>query len=199
MRGDIFAFARSNSQLTRYNGGLQARLITGKAKWLCIVRKQRGNECTSTFARYAIGSSAIEDHPSKERAVGDVLLGPGSPQSPAPTALLPAHPGHVEHLAPSVLSLLQPAVPSCKQRKKLECRMLPVWNRWPRRTGLTARIIRDAPSLPFRPPSSVLSDFFSFSFLFFSSFSFARLNTCLTHMWLTAQRTTTKVWIIFRG
>lgn len=86
--------------------------------------------CTSTFARYAIGSSAIEDHPPKKRAVGDVLLGPGRPQSPAPAALLPAHPGHVKHLAPPVLPLLQPAVSSCKQRKKkkkkLECRMLHV-------------------------------------------------------------------------
>ncbi len=80
--------------------------------------KTKGNECTSTFARYAIGSSAIEDHPPKERAVGDVLLGPGRPQSSTPTALLPAHPGHVEHLAPPVLPLLQPAVPSCKQTDK---------------------------------------------------------------------------------
>lgn len=64
------------------------------------------------FARYAIGGSAIEDHPPKERAVGDVLLGPGRSESSTPTALLPAHPGHVEHLAPPVLSLLQPAVPS---------------------------------------------------------------------------------------
>lgn len=64
------------------------------------------------FARYAIGSSAIEDHPPKERAVGDVLLGPGRPQSSTPTALLPAHPGHVEHLAPPVFPLLQPTVPS---------------------------------------------------------------------------------------
>lgn len=64
------------------------------------------------FARYAIGSSAIEDHPPKERAVGDILLGPGRPQSSTPTALLPAHPGHVQHLAPPVLPLLQPAVPS---------------------------------------------------------------------------------------
>lgn len=64
------------------------------------------------FARYAIGGSAIEDHPPKERAVGDVLLGPGRPQPSTPTALLPAHPGHVEHLAPPVLPLLQPAVPS---------------------------------------------------------------------------------------
>lgn len=171
MRGDIFAFTRSNSQLWRatvVNFKLGSSL--GKRNDCALWGKRRENECTSTFARYAIGSSAIEDHPSKERAVGDVFLGPGSPQSPAPTALLPAHPGHVEHLAPSVLSLLQPAVSSCKQRKKLECRMLPVWNRWPRRTGLTApaRIIRDAPSLPFRPPSSVLSDFFPFSFLFFS-------------------------------
>lgn len=82
---------------------------------MCIVRKTKGNECTSTFARYAIGGSAIEDHPPKERAVGDVLLGPGRPQPSTPTALLPAHPGHVEHLAPPVLPLLQPAVPSCKQ------------------------------------------------------------------------------------
>lgn len=80
--------------------------------------KTKGNECTSTFARYAIGGSAIEDHPPKERAVGDVLLGPGRPQSSTPTALLPAHPGHVEHLASPVLPLLQPAVPSCKQTKK---------------------------------------------------------------------------------
>lgn len=64
------------------------------------------------FARYAIGGSAIEDHPPEERAVGDVLLGPGRPQSSTPAALLPAHPGHVEHLAPPVLPLLQPAVPS---------------------------------------------------------------------------------------
>lgn len=63
------------------------------------------------FARYAIGSSAIEDHPPKERAVGDVLLGPGRPQPAAPTTLLPAHPGHVQHLASPVLPLLQPAVP----------------------------------------------------------------------------------------
>lgn len=90
--------------------------------------KTKGNECTSTFARYAIGGSAIEDHPPKERAVGDVLLGPGRPQSSTPTALLPTHPGHVEHLAPPVLPLLQPAVPSCKQtnKKTLECRMLNV-------------------------------------------------------------------------
>ncbi len=80
--------------------------------------KTKGNECTSTFARYAIGGSAIEDHPPKERAVGDVLLGPGRPQSSTPTALLPAHAGHVEYLAPPVLPLLQPAVPSCKQTNK---------------------------------------------------------------------------------
>lgn len=70
------------------------------------------NIITGLFARYAIRSSAIEDHPPKERAVGDVLLSPGCPQSSTPTALLPAHPGHVEHLAPPVLPLLQPAVPS---------------------------------------------------------------------------------------
>lgn len=64
------------------------------------------------FARYAIGGSAIEDHPPKERAVGDVLLGPGRPQPSTPAAFLPAHPRHVEHLAPPVLPLLQPAVPS---------------------------------------------------------------------------------------
>lgn len=92
---------------------------------MCIVNdvETKGNECTSTFARYAIGSSAIEDHPPKERAVGDVLLGPGRSQSSTPTALLPAHPGHVEHLAPPVLSLLQPAVPSCKQTNKKKPRM----------------------------------------------------------------------------
>lgn len=83
-----------------------------------MCEKTKGNECTSTFARYAIGGSAVEDHPPKECAVGDVLLGPGRPQSSAPTALLPAHPGHVEHLAPPVLPLLQPAVPSCKQTNK---------------------------------------------------------------------------------
>lgn len=126
--------------------------------------KTKGNECTSTFARYAIGGSAIEDHPPKERAVGDVLLGPGRPQSSTPTALLPAHPGHIEHLAPPVLPLLQPAVPSCKQtnkKKKLECRMLNVWNRWPRRTRHTRSPYYPRRSLPpFRPPGSILSDFF---------------------------------------
>lgn len=130
MPGGIFVSARYNTW-TRNSTELQARLTTGtgKAKSLCIVRKQRENECTSTFARYAIGSSAIEDHPPKESAVGDVLLGPGRPQSSAPTALFPAHPGHVKHLAPPVLSLLQPAVSSCKQRftkKMLECRTLHV-------------------------------------------------------------------------
>lgn len=75
--------------------------------------KNKRNECTSTFARYAIRGSAIEDHPPKERAVGNVLLGPGRPQSPTPTTLLPTHPWHVEHLAPPVLPLLQPAVSSC--------------------------------------------------------------------------------------
>lgn len=137
------------------------------------MRKQRENECTSTFARYAIGSSAIEDHPPKERAVGDVLLGPGRPQSPAPTALLPAHPGHVKHLAPPVLSLLQPAVSSCKQRKKKKkARMSHVSRLKPltQTHRISARIIRDAPSLPFRPPSSILSDFSPFLFLFFPFF-----------------------------
>lgn len=89
--------------------------------------KTKGNECTSTFAWYAIWGSAIEDHPPKERAVRDVLLGPGRPQSSTTTALLPAHSRHVEHLAPPVLPLLQPAVPSWKQKKRqeyLDCRML---------------------------------------------------------------------------
>lgn len=75
-------------------------------------------ESTSTFARYAVGGSAIEDHPPKERAIGDVLFGPGRSQSSTPTALLPAHARHVEHLAPPVLPLLQPAVASCKQKRK---------------------------------------------------------------------------------
>lgn len=92
-----------------------ARLLLKEMTVYCV--KTKGNECTSTFARYAIGGSAIEDHPPKERAVGDVLLGPGRPQSSTPTALLPAHPGHVEHLAPPVLPLLQPAVPSCRHKK----------------------------------------------------------------------------------
>lgn len=105
---------------------VMARLLLKEMTVYC--EKTKGNECTSTFARYAIGGSAIEDHPPKERAVGDVLLGPGRPQSSTPTALLPAHPGHVEHLAPPVLPLLQPAVPSCKQTQKreLDCRMLNV-------------------------------------------------------------------------
>lgn len=134
------------------------------------MRKQRENECTSTFARYAIGSSAVEDHPSKERAVGDVLLGPGRPQSPAPTALLPAHPGHVKHLAPPVFSLLQPAVSSCKHRIKARISHIARLKPLTQTHRISARIIRDAPSLPFRPPSSILSEFFPFlffSFLFF--------------------------------
>lgn len=131
--------------------------------------KTKGNECTSTFARYAIGGSAIEDHPPKERAVGDVLFGPGRPQSSTPTALLPAHPGHVEHLAPPVLPLLQPAVPSCKQtQKKLECRMLNVWNRWPRRTRHSR-----SPYYRALPPSRSPSRQYFVWFFFF----FARLLT----------------------
>lgn len=142
--------------------------------------KMKGNECTSTFARYAIGGSAIEDHPPKERAVGDVLLGPGRPQSSTPTALLPAHPGHVEHLAPPVLPLLQPAVTSCEQDKKssnVAC--------WTSETAdpdaldsHAAGIIRDAPSLPFALPAVFCLIFFSFS----------RLLTLAYPIWLTAHR-----------
>lgn len=122
--------------------------------------KTKGNECTSTFAWYAIWGSAIEDHPPKERAVRDVLLGPGRPQSSTTTALLPAHSRHVEHLAPPVLPLLQPAVPSCKQKKKTRIPRLSHVERLkiadPDALDThAARIIRDAPSLPFRPPGSI--------------------------------------------
>lgn len=138
--------------------------------------KQRENECTSTFARYAIGGSAIEDHPPKERAVGDVLLGPGRPQSSTPAALLPAHPGHVEHLAPPVLALLQPAVPSCKQTHAHAHRGVGKKTKTIR-AGLShvgtseaadpdaldthaASIIRDAPSLPCTLPALCCLIFF---------------------------------------
>lgn len=97
---------------------MRNELITLFYSFTVYCEKTKENECTSTFARYAIGGSAIEDHPPKERTVGDVLFGPGRPQSSTSTALLPAHPRHVEHLAPPVLPLLQPAVASCKQTKK---------------------------------------------------------------------------------
>lgn len=111
--------------------------------------KTKENECTSTFARYAIWGSAIEDHPPKQGAIGDVLLGPGRPQSSTPTALLPAHPGHVEHLAPPVLPLLQPAVPSCKQTNKISSNVACSASETADPDALdthATRIIRDSPS-----------------------------------------------------
>lgn len=82
------------------------------------VMSKKKTECTSTFARYAVGGSAVEDHPAEERAVGHVLLGPGRSQPPAPAALLAAHARHVQHLAPPVLTLLQPAIPRWKKQNK---------------------------------------------------------------------------------
>lgn len=135
-------------------------------EWICvcIVKKRRENECTSTFAWYAIGGSSTEDHPPEERAVGDVLLGPGCPQPAAPAAVLPAHPGHVQHLAPPVLPLLQPTVPSCKHtRRKKKARLSHVVRLKSADPDApdadAARIIRDAPSLP---PSLSVSFFSSF-------------------------------------
>lgn len=125
-----------------------------------MCEKRRENECTSTFARYAIWGSAIEDHPPKERAVGDVLLGPGCPQSSAPAALLPAHPRHVEHLAPPVLALLQPAVSSCTHtgdevgKKNVLSQVGTSEAADPDALDTHAvSLIRDTPSLPFTLPA----------------------------------------------
>lgn len=106
-----------------------AYCFMSKKKKNCVYcEKTKGNDCTSTFARYAIRRSPIEDHPPKERGVGDVLLRPGRPQPLAPAALLSAHPRHVEHLAPPVLPLLQPAVSSCKQRQQKHTRVMKKWS-----------------------------------------------------------------------
>lgn len=62
------------------------------------------------FARYTVGCAAIEDQPSEQGVVGHIFLCPRRAQSTAPAALLPAHPGHIQNLASSVLALLKPAV-----------------------------------------------------------------------------------------
>lgn len=76
------------------------------------------NECspTRTFAWHAVGRPSVKDGPAEQGTIRDVLFGPVGPQSPASAALLTAHAWHVEHLAATVLSLLEPAVPSWKKK-----------------------------------------------------------------------------------
>lgn len=65
---------------------------------------------TRLFARYTVGSTAVEDQPSEQRVIGHIFLGPCRAQSTAPAAVFSAHPGHVQNLASSILALLKPAV-----------------------------------------------------------------------------------------
>lgn len=68
------------------------------------------------YIRNKQDTGSLIDHPPKERAIGDVLLGPGRTQTPAAATLFATHAGHVQDLAPSVLPLLQPAVASCEHK-----------------------------------------------------------------------------------
>jgi len=71
--------------------------------------------CLFTFAGFTGDDS--QEAQQADLIHGQAAVGPRCVQAAAGTALLPGHPSHQHHVAPLVLTLLQPAHPSWRDNK----------------------------------------------------------------------------------